>query len=167
MLNDVCFASFLHVIQIRGEAYESLKKKPSKEKQKKKDDKKSKKKKKTSKNIMYEADEYGADDALDIGLGNMSADTEANKRKKELSLSMADRLQLQSEQSKFMGETKRLKVTGQGSVKEVTFIPKSSKKKMEADEKAKQEARMKDDRVGRSRRGVKDLGFKTPFKHIK
>lgn len=121
---------------------------------------------------MYEADDYidsGAN-AVDIGLGNTSGETEATKRKKELSLSMAERLQIQSEQSKFVGETKRLKVTGQGTVKEVTFIPKPAKKKMEAEEKARQEEKeeaknMKDDRTGRSRRGVKQLGFKTPFKH--
>jgi len=156
--------------KIRGEAYDSLKSKPSPKERKKKDDKKSKKKKK-SKNVMYEADDYidsGAN-AVDIGLGNTSGQTEASKRKKELSLSMAERLQLQSEESKFVGETKRLKVTGQGAVKEVTFIPKPARKKMEADEKAKQEEakRMQDDRTGRSRRGVKQLGFKTPFKHIK
>lgn len=116
---------------------------------------------------MYEADDFGSDaNAVDIGLGNRSAETEANKRKKELSLSMAERLQIQSEESKFISETKRLKVTGQGAVKEVTFVPKSARKKLEAEEKAKQEARVKDDRTGRSRRGVKDLGFKTPFKHL-
>jgi len=127
---------------------------------------KSKKKSKKKKNIMLESDEYGGD-AVDIGIGNASAETEANKRKKELSLTMSERLQLKSEQSKFMGETKRLKVTGQGASKEVTFIPQSDKKKKEAKEKAKQEAMKKDDRMGRSRRGIKDLGFKTPFKHLK
>ena len=118
---------------------------------------------------MYEADDYidsGAN-AVDIGLGDTSANTEANKRKKELSLSMEERLQLQSEQASFVGETKRLKVTGQGAVKEVTFVPRSAKKKAAAEEKAKQEeaAAMKDDQMGRSRRGVKGLGFKTPFKN--
>lgn len=108
---------------------------------------------------MYDNSEH----AVDIGLGRVSAEEEAAKRKKELSLSMAERLQLQSEESKFMGETKRLKVRGQGTVKEVTFIPKSSLKKKE-EEAAKQ---IKDDRTGRSRRGVKELGFRTPFKHHK
>ena len=118
---------------------------------------------------MLEADDYAdsGTNAVDIGLGNVSAETEVNKRKKELSLSMAERLKLQSEQSKFVGETKRLKVKGEGAMKEVSFIPKSDRKKMEAKERAKQEAKMKDDRMGRSRRGVKELGFKTPFKHQK
>ena len=56
---------------------------------------------------------------------------------------------------------------GEGAMKEVSFIPKSDRKKMEAKERAKQEAKMKDDRMGRSQRGVKELGFKTPFKHQK
>jgi hypothetical protein len=133
--------------RIRGELYEN-KRGASKEK-KKKDSKKSKTKKK-KKNIMYEADDY-------MGSGTNAIDI--------ADLSMAERLQLQSEESKFIGDAKRLKVTGQGSVKEVTFIPKATRKKLEAQEKARQEAKVKDDRIGRSRRGVKSLGFKTPFKH--
>ncbi len=88
-----------------------------------------------------------------------------NKRKKELSLPMEERLKMREEEAKFMGETKRLKVTGQGATKEVTYVPKATRKKLEVAEKAKQEAALKDDEMGRSRRGVKDLGFKTPFKH--
>ncbi|KAL3768875.1 hypothetical protein ACHAW5_003347 [Stephanodiscus triporus] len=131
-----------------------------------KTDKKEKKKKKKTKVVMYEADDFGSGaNAVDIGLGNVSAEVEANKRKKEMSLTMADRLRLQSEQSKFIGETKRLRVAGQGPiVKEVTFIPKSTKKKAESEERVKREAGM-DDRSGRNRRGVKSLGLKTPFKH--
>jgi len=163
--------------KIRGEAYESKKSQSSKEKKKakKEDAKKSSKKKKKAKNVMYEADDYmdGGANAIDIGIGNASAETEANQRKKELSLSMAERLAMQSEQSRFIGETKRLKVTGQGVVKEVTFVPKSGKTKKKQEEAAKrqeeeEEARKrKDDRMGRSRRGVKELGFKTPFKHLR
>jgi hypothetical protein len=108
---------------------------------------------------MYDSGE----NAVDIGLGNISAEQEASKRKKQLSLSMAERLQMQSEESKFMRETKRLKVRGQGTVKEVSFIPKGSRKKKE--EEASQQP--KDDNMGRSRRGIKDLGFRTPFKHHK
>jgi hypothetical protein len=119
---------------------------------------------KKSKNIMYEAD----DNAVDIGLGNTLAESEEHKRKQELSLSMAERLQMKTEQSKSVGETKRLRVTGQGTVKEVTFVPQSTKKKsggdisMEKDSGAKREEK----HSGRSRRGVKSLGLKTPFKHL-
>ena len=150
--------------KIRGEAYESIKSKSKPPKEKKQ---KSSKKKKMK---MLEADDYidSGDNAVDIGIGNVAAETEATKRKKELSLSMAERLQMQSDH-KYMGETKRLRVTGQGATKEVTFIPKADKKKMDAKERAQreEEAKGKDDRMGRSRRGVKDLGFKTPFKHLK
>jgi len=120
---------------------------------------KSSKSKKTKKPKMHESGE----DALDIGLGSLAAEEEASKRKKELSLSMAERLQLKSDESKYMGETKRLKVRGQGIVKEVSFIPKSSKKKTDE----KQPKQENDDKTGRSRRGIKELGFRTPFKHHK
>ncbi len=142
---------------------------PMKEKKTENYDITEKKKKKKSKVVMYEADDYlgsGAN-AVDIGLGNVSAEAEANKRKKELSLTMEERLRLQSEQSKLVGETKRLKVAGQGPiVKEVTFVPKSTKKKAESEERAMRETG-KDERLGRNRRGVKSLGLKTPFKHLK
>lgn len=121
-------------------------------------------KSKKSKNIMFEAD----DDAVDIGLGNTLAGSDEYKRKKELSLSMAERLQLKSEQSKYVGETKRLKVTGQGAVKEVTFVPQSSKKKMDGEKIMESDSgdKREDKNSGRSRRGVKSLGLKTPFKHL-
>jgi len=153
--------------KIRGEAYESMRRKPTKESKNQKKDSKLNKKKKKTKNILYEANDFanGGSNALDIGLGNISAEKEANKRKKESSLTMEERLKMREEEAKFIGETKRLKVTGQGAVKEVSYVPKATRKKMEAAEKAKQDAAMKDDKMGRSRRGVKDLGFKTPFKH--
>ncbi|KAL3765415.1 hypothetical protein ACHAWU_002333 [Discostella pseudostelligera] len=150
--------------KIRGEAYD---KSISKSSEKKKKEKKNAKageattKRKKSKNIMIEAD----DSAVDIGLGNTLAESEENKRKKEMSLSMAERLQMKSEQSKFVGETKRLKVTGQGAVKEVTYVPQSAQKK--SDEKSAKTGEKKEDtHNGRSRRGVKSLGLKTPFKHL-
>ena len=110
---------------------------------------------------MYEAD----DNAVDIGLGNTLAESEEHKRKKESSLSMAERLQLKTEQSKFVGETKRLRVTGQGTVKEVTFVPQYDKKKMGRDTSMARDGGAKREEK-RSRRGVKSLGLKTPFKHL-
>ena len=81
---------------------------------------------------------------------------------------MAERLQLKTEQSKFVGETKRLRVTGQGTVKEVTFVPQSDKKKMGRDTSMARDggAKREEKHSGRSRRGVKSLGLKTPFKHL-
>lgn len=126
---------------------------------------KAKAKVKKSKNIMLEAD----DNAVDIGLGNVLAESEEHKRKKEMSLSLAERLQLKTEQSKFVGETKRLKVTGQGTVKEVTFIPQSANKKKDGEKRlARGDGGDKGEHKhsARSRRGVKSLGLKTPFKHL-
>lgn len=136
---------------MRGEEYESIKSKS------RKNTKNSKLKKKKPK--LHDSEE----NAIDIGLGNISTEDEASKRKKQLSLSMAERLQMKSDEAAFVGETKRLKVRGQGTVKEVSFVPKSSRKKME-EKNTKQQG---DDRTGRSRRGIRELGFRTPFKHHK
>ena len=101
------------------------------------------------------------ENALDIGLGSITAEQEAWKRKKELSLSMAERLEMKTNEEQYMSETKRLKVRGQGSVKEVSFIPKSSRKVED------KKNNLTDDKTGRSRRGIRELGFRTPFKHHK
>ena len=101
------------------------------------------------------------ENALDIGLGSITAEQEALKRKNELSLSMAERLHMKTNEEQYMSETKRLKVRGQGSVKEVSFIPKSSRKS--GDKKN----HPIDDKIDRSRRGIRELGFRTPFKHHK
>ncbi len=48
---------------------------------------------------------------------------------------------MQSEQSKLVGKTKCFKVASHGPIiKEVTFVPKSTKKKAELEERTKQEA---------------------------
>ncbi|KAL7431425.1 hypothetical protein ACHAXH_004403 [Discostella pseudostelligera] len=151
--------------KIRGEAYDKPMSKSSEKKKKEKRNAKAEEattKRKKSKNIMIEAD----DNAVDIGLGNTLAKSEENKRKKEMSLSMAERLQMKSEQSKFVGETKRLKVTGQGAVKEVTYVPQSAQKKSDGEKSARTGEKKEDPHNGRSRRGVKSLGLKTPFKHL-
>lgn len=117
---------------------------------------------------MYEADDYadGGATALDIGLGDSTAEAAANERKQELSLSLEERLLRKSEDARIFGETRRLHVSGQGAVREATFVPRGSAKKkavLAAREKERHDG--KDDRTGRSRRGVRELGFKTPFKH--
>lgn len=143
--------------KVRGEAFTTLETTSTKESSTtNKKQEPNKKKKKKTKNVMYEGDDYT----------DAAAQSEASKRKKEeLSLSVAERLEMQKSDSQFVGEAKRLKVAGQGVVREVTYIPKASRKKMEEEEKTLKEASKKDDRTGRSRRGVRDLGFKTPFKH--
>ena len=145
--------------RVRGEEYETVISKPVAKKKDKKDKSTKKKRKSKVKLNMYEADDYiDGDKALDVGLGG--ALHTHNKRKKDLSLSMAERLVSQSEAGSI--EMKRLKVKGSGSGKEVTFIPRSSKKKNGDPENI---ADGRKGNSGRSRRGVKELGFRKPFKH--
>ena len=75
------------------------------------------------------------------------------------------RKKMQEEIAKNKGETMRGTIKGEGATREVTFIPEDVLKrraKAEADRKA---ARGDDNQRQRKRRGIKDLGFKTPFKN--
>jgi ribosome biogenesis protein ENP2 len=143
--------------RVRGEAYEEnlaieneLKKK-----------KKTKIKKK--KNIMYEADDYntGNTDAIQLGLGGKDPISSSKKRKELSNLTLAERLKLKEEESGIIGETRTLRVKGDGTTREVTYIPKSAKNQLQENKvKDLNEAKTK-----RKRRGIKDLKFKTPFKN--
>ena len=66
-----------------------------------------------------------------------------------------------------MGETKVFKVKGEGSSKEVSYVPRDVRKKLEAEQARKAAAaeERRDSSNKRKRRNVKDLGFKTPFKN--
>jgi len=158
--------------EIRGENYDQVKAMEKASKKKKraskiKDGTRSKDKRiKGKKNIMFEADDYGggAGDALGLGLGDTSASSKAKRRRDEISLPLEKRLQKQKENAKYTGETKLIKVKGEGSTKEVAYVPLDTRRKMEAAKTKKaDEAADKDRR--RKRRNVKDLGFKTPFKN--
>lgn len=165
--------------EIRGENYEEVKaleraskkkKKSKKVAEKKKTGARSKDKKaKVKKNIMFEADDYGgsAGDALGLGLGDTSATSKAKRRREEISLPLEQRLQKQRDEAKYMGETKVMKVKGEGSSKEVSYVPRDIRKKLEAEEARKAAAaeERRDSSNKRKRRNVKDLGFKTPFKN--
>jgi hypothetical protein len=134
--------------------YEELKGATTKKRKKEKKPKASSKKKK-KKPVMYEADD-GNQNAVDIGLGDASANDRVKRRKQEMHMPLEERMNLERNK---VGNTK-LQVRGDGVSREVTYIPKDTLKKQERQRDAK-------DRKGRSRRGVKDLGFKTPFKHSK
>jgi len=166
--------------EIRGENYEEVKalerasakkrKKPKKSADKPKKGSRGKEKKaKAKKNIMFEADDYGggAGDALGLGLGDTTATSKAKRRREEISLPLEQRLQKQRDEAKYVGETKIMKVKGEGSSKELSYIPRDTRKKLEAEQARKaaeaEERRGKGDK--RQRRNVKDLGFKTPFKN--
>ena len=104
---------------------------------------------------MYEADDANQN-AVDIGLGNASANDRVKRRKQEMSMSLEERLSLERNKER----TTKLQVRGDGVSREVTYVPRDTLKKQERQKE-------KDSRRRRSRRGVKDLGFKTPFQHSK
>lgn len=156
--------------KVRGENYGELKamerQAEKKKKAKKKDDKNGKKKSK--KNVMYEADDYvdGDVDAIQIGLGGFNRKRTMEKRTQEINMSLEDRLKLENSKTSNMGETRYLHVKGEGAAKELTYIPKDVLAKREKDKmKQDQEDDINVAQNKRKRRGIKDLGLKTPFKN--
>jgi len=119
---------------------------------KKQEKKKKKKDSRKTKPVMYEADDANHS-AVEIGLGDASANDRVKRRKQEMHMSLGERMNLERHKE---GTTK-LKIRGDGVSREVTYVPKDTLKK--------QERQKEKDRKGRARRGIKDLGFKTPFKH--
>ena len=79
---------------------------------------------------MYEADDYGggAGDALGLGLGDTTATSKAKRRREEISLPLEQRLQKQRDEAKYVGETKIMRVKGEGSSKELTYVPKDTRR---------------------------------------
>lgn len=158
--------------KVRGENYDEIKalERQLREKKKTKKKKEKKTKKKPKKNVMYEADDYdeGGADAIQIGLGNSGTKTLENRRR-EISMSLEDRIRLEKEKSRHIGETRRLNIRGEGSSKEVTYIPKDVQEEKKKKDQLKREQNEGNDggQVKRKRRGIKELGFKTPFKNKK
>ncbi len=144
--------------KVRGEAHEETK---SIERQLRKKAKKSKIKKKASKkqkkNIMYEADGYGLEGA------DLNSSSSSKKRKEIARMSLGERMKLEKEKSGIVGETKRMNMKGDGITREVTYIPKDIQRKRE--QEAMKMAGDDGEKKRRKRRGIKELGFKTPFKH--
>ena len=151
--------------KVRGDAYDENKALDRQLRKQKKAKKDNSKKTKTRKNIMYEADEYETGtDAVKLGL--RGSDNSASKKRKELvEMSLGDRKKMQEEKSKIMSETRRGTVKGEGATREMTFIPQDVLKKRAEKEAERKAMRGTDDQRKRKRRGVKDLGFKTPFKN--
>ena len=142
----------LHGGKVRGEAYEEVKgfKKQSRSSGKRKP--KVAKKKKVS---LYEAEDLGAAGAATLGLGDESASDQARRRREELHIPLAKRFALQQDDDKPLLRAK-------GGSKEVAFIPRDTKKKLEEEAKQKEGERHQGSKRGR--RGVKDLGFKKPYR---
>jgi len=154
--------------RVRGDAHEenrALERELRKKKRAKKD---MSKKSKSKKNVMYEADDYetGVAAAVKIGLGD--SDKSASKKRREVAeMSLADRTRIDQEKRSVISETRRVRVKGKGASSEISFIPKDVLKKRAAEEAKKKVIRGSDDQRKRTRRGIKDLGFKTPFKNSK
>jgi ribosome biogenesis protein ENP2 len=144
-----------HRGKVRGEMYEQAK---SLERPKKSSQKIGSRKKK--KPVMYEAAE-ASHSAVDIGLGDTSVNDRIKRRKQEMNMSLEERLEL--DRSKGSRPHTKLQIK-QGLSREARFIPRDALKKQEA-EKARGDSRSS--KKDRKRRGIKDLGFKTPFNNSK
>lgn len=136
--------------KVRGEAYEEMRAQKSQSKKRKPLPKKTTTKKK--KTVMLETD----DGAVNLGLGDESAATRARRRTEEMNMPLAKRFARQKEDAKPI-------VRVAGGSKEATFIPRDTKRKIEAEAKKKEASN--EERGKRNRRGIKELGFKTPFRN--
>ena len=152
--------------RVRGDAYEENKALERQLRKAKKAKTDKSKKAKSKKNVMYEADDYesGVADAVKLGLGE--SDKSASKKRKEVvEMSLGDRMKSRQEKAKVMSETRRGRVKGEGATREMTYVPKDVLKKREEQETKRQQMSEEDGKQKRKRRGVKDLGFKAPFKN--
>jgi ribosome biogenesis protein ENP2 len=155
--------------RVRGDAHDENKAAERELRKKKKPKKDKSKKTKSKKNIMYEAEDYetGVAAAVKIGLGGGSDKSASKKRREVAEMSLADRTMIDKEKRSVISETRRVRVKGKGASSEISFIPKDVLKKRAAEEAKKKVVRGSDDQRKRTRRGIKDLGFKTPFKNTK
>lgn len=132
--------------KVRGEAYDALKAL----------ERSSTKSARTKKKIprLYETEGLEEAGAVGLATGDAEARDRARQRMHEMELPLAQRL---AEQAK---RNASVDVRVSGGSKEASFIPRDTKRKMEAEKEAAEAIRGK-----RNRRGVKDLKFKTPFKN--
>ena len=137
--------------KVRGEAYDEVKKLYSKPKKLTPSKQKTKRK---SKPKMFEAD--APDAAVQMGLGDSSASQLAKKKAKTMNIPLEKRFQMEE-----FNDSSGIKST-RGS-KEMTYIPKDSRKKDVGEQSSRRSESGSSSK--RQRRGVKDLGFKTPFKN--
>lgn len=126
-----------------------------------------KQKKKIAKAIMYEADDYDDQgrNALDIGLGDAFASTRASRRNLEISMPLGQRLGMKKSEDEMKGEATQVRIKGEGVSREVSYVPKDARKKMEEAKKRRDQGEEDDVSHRRKRRGIKELGFKTPFRN--
>jgi ribosome biogenesis protein ENP2 len=144
--------------KVRGEAYDDVK---ALRRKKSKESINSNSKTSRRKTVMYEADDMG--DANNVALHALLGEDNASRKMKEklhrMNMPLEQRFRLQQD------EEPVVKITSKGGTKELTYIPKGSRKKVpERAQESDGEVRGTGGRSRQNRRGVKDLGFKTPFK---
>lgn len=148
--------------KVRGEMYEEMKK----SKKMVTTARHVKNQKNGSKAVMYEADDFGANakDAAGIGLGDSSAESRLKRRKEELNMTLAERLASHESTTIATSESTTVYTKGQGVSREFSFVPSDSRKNKK---NGSEDNVNSSKRKGRERRGIKELGFRTPFHHNK
>merc|ERR1712150_282855 len=136
--------------------YDDMKKMEQESKKSKKTKKSSEKKKKSNKAIMFEAENYGDGDntALDIALGDGTASARAKRKSREFSMPLEERLKMKQAETGGADETAKIRIGGDGVSREITYIPKDTRKKMENAYARKEESY---EATSESRRNVGEL----------
>jgi ribosome biogenesis protein ENP2 len=146
--------------KVRGEAYDdvkTLRRKDSRERS-------ASNNKKNHKNVvMSVADDFGeaSNVALHAGLGDKSASKQVKEKLRRMNMPLEQRFVLQEEDEPVV------KITNKGGTKEITYVPKGSRRRQQEqphEQEEDEEVRVTGGPSRRNRRGVNDLGFKTPFK---
>jgi hypothetical protein len=124
----------------------------------------SKKQKRSAKSVMFESGDMESStmDSVLIGLGNSSVDKSITKHQEQLKMSLAQRMKAAEEENNNVAETTALYVKGQGASRELSYVPRDSRKVDYVNESDKPLKRNP-----RDRRGIKELGFRTPFKNTR
>lgn len=154
--------------KIRGEMYDEMKSmqrsKNGSKKTQKTDNLSVIKKVKT---VLYEADDVDTKDAVDLGLGDSSAASRIRQRSKEMHMSLGDRLKQKGTEGKATSEATSVFVKGEGASREIKYLPLDVRKKLMKNKKKLENESTSSLKTTRDRRGIKDLGFKKPFKFKK
>ena len=75
-------------------------------------------------------------------------------------MTLEERLAVKEKQNSIVGEATTVFIKGEGASREFTYVPKDARKKADLETEPSDSKKRR-----RDRRGVKDLGFKTPFKN--
>ena len=147
-------------MQVRGEAYDetkALRSKKHKENLQPLD-----RKKKKPKAVLYEADEIGGDanDAtLHLGLGDNEASNRVKQQIRRMNMPLEKRFKIMQEEKSDV-----IQVKSKGGSKEITYIPLAARRKHELNSKKERGDEGAEGSSRRERRGIKELGLKSPFK---